>query len=107
MSNSPLLIALLGYLGVMITLLILWAAFANFKRLAWLIANRRLKPEGKAASRQDIAAEEIAAIAAAIYQLRAAEHDDESGILTIKRIKNTYSPWSSKFQGLRQFRNRL
>ncbi|MBA4304700.1 MAG: hypothetical protein C0424_10785 [Sphingobacteriaceae bacterium] len=107
MNSSPLLIALLGYVGVMITLLILWAAFANFKRLARLIANRKLAPAQQAAARQDIAADEIAAIAAAIYQLRALEHDAESGILTIKRIKNTYSPWSSKFQGLRAFRNRL
>ena len=107
MSTSPLLTAALGYVGVLLTLLLLYLAFSNLKRVAWLIANRKLKPEEKAASRQDIAAEEIAAIAAAIYQLRAAEHDDESGILTIKRIKNTYSPWSSKFQGLRSFRNRL
>lgn len=107
MSTSPLLTAALGYLGVLLTLLLLYLAFSNLKRVAWLIANRQLKPEQKAAARQDIAAEEIAAIAAAIHQLRAAEHDDESGILTIKRIKNTYSPWSSKFQGLRQFRNRL
>lgn len=107
MSTSPLLTAALGYLGVLLTLLLLYLAFSNLKRVAWFVANRRLKPEDKAASRQDIAAEEIAAIAAAIYQLRAAEHDEESGILTIKRIKNTYSPWSSKFQGLRQFRNRL
>lgn len=107
MSTSPLLTAALGYVGVLLTLLLLYLAFSNLKRVAWLIANRKLKPEEKAASRQDIAAEEIAAIAAAIYQLRAAEHDDESGILTIKRIKNTYSPWSSKFQGLRQFHNRL
>lgn len=103
---SPFLIAILGYVGVMITLLILWAAFANFKRLARLVAKRKLPPTQRAAARQDIAGEEIAAIAAAIYQLRVSEHDDEAGILTIKRIKNTYSPWSSKIQGLRQFRNR-
>ena len=107
MSTSPLLIAVLGYVGVLLTLLLLYLAFANLKRMAWLIANRRVKPEEKAAARRDVSAEEIAAIAAAIYQLRALEHDAESGILTIKRIKNTYSPWSSKFQGLRQFRNRL
>jgi len=104
---SPFLIAILGYVGVMITLLILWAAFANFKRIARLLANRQVSAAQQASSKQDISADEIAAIAAAIYQLRALEHDAESGILTIKRIKNTYSPWSSKFQGLRQFRNRL
>ncbi len=104
---SPFLIAILGYVGVMITLLILWAAFANFKRIARVLAIRHVSPAQQASSKQDISADEIAAIAAAIYQLRALEHDDEAGILTIKRIKNTYSPWSSKFQGLRQFRNRL
>lgn len=104
---SPFLIAILGYVGVMITLLILWAAFANFKRIARLLANRQVSAVQQASAKHDISADEIAAIAAAIYQLHALEHDAESGILTIKRIKNTYSPWSSKFQGLRQFRNRL
>lgn len=104
---SPFLIAILGYVGVMITLLILWAAFANFKRIARLLANRQVSAAQQVSARQDISADEIAAIAAAIYQLRAMEHDAESGVLTIKRIKNTYSPWSSKIQGLRQFRNRL
>jgi len=30
-------------------------------------------------------------------------HDKESEILTIDKVSRTYSPWSSKIYGLRQF----
>ena len=28
-------------------------------------------------------------------------HDEESNVITIKRVRKTYSPWSSKIYGLR------
>lgn len=45
--------------------------------------------------------EEIAAIAAALYEHLNA-HDVESTILTINKVKRAYSPWSSKIYSLRQ-----
>lgn len=45
--------------------------------------------------------EEIAAIVMALTQHLYA-HDDESTILTIKKMKRAYSPWSSKIYSLRE-----
>ena len=40
-----------------------------------------------------------AAIGAAIHVYMNEHHDHESAILTIKQVKKTYSPWSSKIYG--------
>ena len=45
--------------------------------------------------------EEIAAIAMALNEHLNA-HDTESTILTIKKMKRAYSPWSSKIYSLRE-----
>lgn len=42
-----------------------------------------------------------AAIAMAIFS-STEYHDEEVGVLTIKRADNFYSPWSSKIQTLRE-----
>lgn len=44
--------------------------------------------------------EEIAAITMALHE-HLNMHDDESNILTLKRIRRAYSPWSSKIYSLR------
>jgi hypothetical protein len=45
--------------------------------------------------------EEIAAVVMALHEHFNA-HDDESTILTIRKMKRAYSPWSSKIYSLRQ-----
>ncbi|MCX7696902.1 MAG: OadG family transporter subunit [Bacteroidales bacterium] len=54
----------------------------------------------------ELSSETIAAIAAAIYQYQLQLHDQESTILTIKKISKPYSPWSSKIYTLRQLPNK-
>ena len=49
--------------------------------------------------------EEIAAIAMALRDHLEA-HDAESTILTLKKIRRAYSPWSSKIYGLRELPHR-
>jgi hypothetical protein len=49
---------------------------------------------------KNIPAEEIAAIAMALYLYLDNVHDEESNVLTIKRIERRYSPWNSKIYGL-------
>lgn len=44
--------------------------------------------------------EEAAVIAAAIHLYLNEQHDFENPILTIKKDKKTYSPWSSKIYGI-------
>jgi len=56
-----------------------------------------------AKSRKPVSNEELAAvIAIGLYQYSRSVHDHEALTLTINRVSRMYSPWSSKFYGLRQ-----
>jgi hypothetical protein len=48
--------------------------------------------------------ENEAAIAMALYLYFNEMHDDESDIITVKRVSKTYSPWSSKLYSMRNLR---
>ena len=43
---------------------------------------------------------DIAAIAMALHLFYDEVHDNESNVITIKRIERRYSPWSSKIYGV-------
>ena len=45
-----------------------------------------------------------AAIAAALYLYFNEMHDEESDVITVKRVSKTYSPWSSKLYSMRNLR---
>ena len=47
-----------------------------------------------------------AAIGMALYLHFSELHDYESTVLTIKKVQKTYSPWSSKIYGLREYPGR-
>ncbi|WP_303742143.1 OadG family protein, partial [uncultured Muribaculum sp.] len=49
--------------------------------------------------------EEIAAIVMALHE-HLNTHDKESTILTINKVRKSYSPWSSKIYGLREIPRR-
>jgi len=48
----------------------------------------------------DVSANEIAAISMALHLFMNEMHDEESNVITIKRIERRYSPWNSKIYGL-------
>ncbi|UMB59967.1 OadG family protein [Lutibacter sp. A80] len=56
--------------------------------------------EIKVEADKDFTGEIAAAIGASIHMYLGEQHDHESGILTIKQVKKTYSPWSSKIYGM-------
>lgn len=49
---------------------------------------------------KELTGQEIAAISMALHLFLSDIHDDESNVMTIKRIERRYSPWSSKIYGL-------
>jgi len=49
-----------------------------------------------------ISGEESAAISMALYIFNEL-HDEESNIITIKKIERAYSPWSSKVYNFRRY----
>ena len=48
----------------------------------------------------EIPALEVAAIATALTLFFGDVHDEESNVITIKRIERRYSPWNSKIYGI-------
>ena len=60
------------------------------------------KVEAKEKNLGSHSGEEAAAIAMALHEFMNDAHDVEDMILTINKVKRTYSPWSSKIYTLRQ-----
>lgn len=60
------------------------------------------KTEAKEKNLGSHTGEETAAIAMALHEYLNDAHDVEDMILTINKVKRTYSPWSSKIYTLRQ-----
>ncbi len=106
-DNSGYIIALVGYAIVFIALVSLYGVFYYIPKLNRRFRKRALSKQGKM---YDLHGEDMsltgdvnAAIGAAIFLMMDEQHDDESNIITIKKVSKTYSPWSSKIYGLQQF----
>ncbi|MFA8436372.1 MAG: OadG family protein [Marinifilaceae bacterium] len=96
-------VALVGYSIVFIALVALVIVFVNLPKLLQLNLKKKLVREGKpAADVQDLNVEGNvnAAIAMALHMHFDQLHDEESNIITIKKITKNYSPWSSKIYGV-------
>lgn len=72
------------------------------KRNAMKAQNVTDKQEAKERGLGEAPGEVIAAISMALHEARGADHDVEETILTISRVKRSYSPWSSKIYTLRE-----
>ena len=72
------------------------------KRNAMKAHNITDKQEAKERGLGEAPGEVIAAISMALHEAQGADHDVEETILTISRVKRSYSPWSSKIYSLRE-----
>ena len=109
-SLESLVIAVAGYLIVFTALVLLFWFFSLVPKLIALGKTKKRVRQGKQPVIQDgevISGEATAAIAMALHLYLDEIHDKESGVLTIKRISKTYSPWSSKIYAVRNQFNRL
>jgi len=95
-------VALVGYGIVFLALVALIIVFTNIPRLLKLNLKNKLKKEGKTVSTESLSIEGNvnAAIAMAIHMYFNEIHDEESGVITIQKVKKSYSPWSSKIYGV-------
>lgn len=78
------------------------AAIKLRKRNAMIAHNITDKEEAKEKKLGEAPGEVIAAISMALHEAQEADHDVEETILTISRVKRSYSPWSSKIYTLRE-----
>lgn len=109
-SMNEVVIAIVGYLIVFIALVSLYSLFRAFPRILHLNFRRDMLKRGKKVKGQEkklISGEETAAIAMALQLFFDEMHDEESGVLTIKKISKAYSPWSSKIYAVRNQFNRI
>ncbi|MGM0377044.1 MAG: OadG family protein [Bacteroidota bacterium] len=97
-------ITAVGYLVVFTALIGLIFVFKYMPKVLKFPAKRRMKREGKFSETGDqeeyIAGEVNAAIGTALGLYFAELHDEESKVITIKRVKRRYSPWSSKIYNM-------
>jgi len=109
-SLESLVIAIAGYLIVFTALVLLFWLFSLTPKLISLGKTKIRIRQGKLpldVPGEGISGEEIAAISMALHLYMDEMHDEESGVLTIKQISRTYSPWSSKIYAVRNQFNRL
>lgn len=78
------------------------AAIKLRKRNAMIAHNITDKQEAKEKKLGEAPGEVIAAISMALHEAQGADHDVEETMLTISRVKRSYSPWSSKIYTLRE-----
>lgn len=100
------IITLVGWFIVFVALVLLVVVFNNLPKIFQLNFNKKSKAklqETISSEKKYISGDETAAIAMALHLFFEDEHDEESNIITIKRIERRYSPWSSKIYGVRNF----
>lgn len=102
---ESIVVSIVGYLIVFVALVLLYWFFELLSKVLNMRLRDRLRRQGKLGKDEEtkdlrIPGDVIAAIGLALY-MSTELHDDESNVLTIKKVSRTYSPWSSKIYGLR------
>jgi hypothetical protein len=100
-------IIIVSGIGVAFTALVLIYLFIKFvlpsvsETLAGLKTRKEIGSGTRPAKSQKQEGGAIAAIAVVLYLHFSEMHDEESNVITIKRVSRTYSPWSSKLYSMR------
>ncbi len=107
LNSQGIFISVVGYLVVFIALLLMYMMFVNLSRFLQFRVRSKLAKQGEISSSSgkdiSVSGEINAAISAALYLYFEEVHDIESTVLTIKKVQRSYSPWSSKIYGLREY----
>ena len=99
-GEDGIMVAFVGYVVVFCVLLLLFLVFNTLSKVLLYQAKRKCREKGRhdCANAKDFtpSGDINAAISMALHLYFNEMHDEESGILTMKRIARRYSPWSSK-----------
>lgn len=108
-TSQTWIITVVGWLIVFAALVLLIIVFSNVPRLFNIkLPKKPVKVDGSENVNTNsgyMSGDETAAIAMALHLFFEEQHDEESNVITIKRIQRRYSPWSSKIYGVRNFPN--
>ena len=103
MSISAMSVVFCGLILLFIAFKIVGKASVSLsKRNAMKAKGITDKQEAKEKKRGEAPGEIFAAIAMAMHEMQSDVHDVEDTVLTITRVKRSYSPWSSKIYTLRE-----
>ena len=100
-----LVVTFVGYIIVFAALVLLYFIFDLLSKILNSQIRSKLMRQGKIHSTDktsdfSVPGEVTAAISLALY-MSTQLHDEESNVITIKKVSRVYSPWSSKIYGLR------
>ena len=90
---------------VFLGLLLLFLIFKQVGKAAIAASKRNAQKAGvpvSASAPDEVSGEVFAAIATALYEMSDDNHDIEHTVLTIRKVRRAYSPWSSKIYSLRE-----
>lgn len=103
MAISAMSVVFLGLILLYICFKLIGKAAIKLRKRNAMIAHKITdKQEAKEKKLGEAPGEVIAAISMALHEAQGADHDVEETILTISRVKRSYSPWSSKIYTLRE-----
>ena len=101
-------VAIVGFSIVLFSLSLLVFVFSKLPKLIninlkkWRNKNKNLSQEEISDDDYIVEGNVTAAISLAIHLYFNELHDEESNIVTIKKVKKAYSPWSSKIYSVNQ-----
>lgn len=111
LGTEGIVISIVGYVIVFAALVLLYFFIVQMTKLLTRQQRKKLVEKGDEhlAAKDDLSVtgEVNAAIAMALYLHFEEAHDIEHTVLTINKVQRTYSPWSSKIYGLRQYPNKI
>ena len=90
---------------VFLGLLLLYLIFKQVGKAAIAASKRNAEKAGapvSASAPDEVSGEVFAAIATALYEMSDDNHDIEHTVLTIRKVRRAYSPWSAKIYSLRE-----
>ena len=90
---------------VFLGLLLLYHILKQVGKAAIAASKRNAEKAGapvSASAPDEVSGEVFAAIATALYEMSDDNHDIEHTVLTIRKVRRAYSPWSSKIYSLRE-----
>lgn len=108
-TTESIVIAVVGYVVVFASLVLLFWFFNTIPKLIYMKPGKRKKGAPEHADEKNamaISGETTAAISMSLHLYLSEIHDEESGVLTIRKVSKAYSPWSSKIYAVRNQFNR-
>lgn len=106
-SAEDYIVAVVGFTVVFSVMLLLALVFTNLPKIMQYFQRMQLKKDGKIDTSKpinyNVEADISAAISTALYLYFSELHDEESAVLTIKKISKRYSPWSSKIYSTQNY----